>query len=77
MLDYGKYPMKNIRAIASIMIIIGSVLVEVSYKLLEDIASDDHFRPGVIQKLLPAVAGLVLIHNGIRGLLRSAPRPKN
>ena len=32
------------------MIIIGSVLVEVSYKLLEDLATDEHFRPGVIQK---------------------------
>jgi hypothetical protein len=69
--------MKNIRAIASIMIIIGSVLVEVSYKLLEDLATDDHFRPGVIQKLLPAVTGLVLIHNGIRGLLRATPPPRN
>ena len=61
--------MKNIRAIASILIIIGSVLVEVSYKLLADSASDDHFRHSLIQNLLPAMVGLVLIHNGVRGLL--------
>lgn len=61
--------MRNIRAIASIMIILGSVLVEVSYKLLSEMASDDHFRPGLIQNLLPALVGLVLIHNGVKGVL--------
>ncbi len=66
--------MKNIRAIASIMIILGSVLIETSYKLLADCANDDHFRPGVIQDLLPAVAGLILLHNGIKGLL-NPPTP--
>lgn len=71
--------MKNIRAIASIMIILGSVLVELSYKLLSESASDDHFRPSLIQNLLPAVAGLVLIHNGVRGLLnpRGPSSPTN
>jgi len=63
--------MRNIRAIASIMIIIGSVLVEVSYQLLAGSTTDDHFRPSVIQNLLPGIAGLVLIHNGVRGLLDS------
>ena len=53
------------------MIILGSVLVEVSYKLLSETASDDHFRHGLIQNLLPAMSGLVLIHNGVKGLLRS------
>ena len=71
--------MRNIRAIASIMIIIGSVLVEVSYQLLADSGNDEHFRPGTIQDLLPAAAGLVLIHNGVRGLLnpRSPSSPSS
>lgn len=71
------YPMKNIRAIASIMIIIGSVLVEVSYMLLSGSANDDHFRPSLVQNILPALAGLVLIHNGVKGLLnpRSPSNP--
>ncbi len=63
--------MKNIRSIASIMIIIGSVLVQISYKLLSDTASDNQFRHGLIQNLLPAMAGLILIHNGVKGLLHS------
>lgn len=63
--------MKNIRAIASIMIIIGSVLVQISYKLLSDTASVNHFSHGLVQNLLPAMAGLILIHNGVKGLLNS------
>lgn len=68
--------MRNIRAIASIMIVIGSVLVEVSYQLLADSGNDEHFRPGLVQDLLPAAAGLVLIHNGVKGLLRP-PNPSS
>lgn len=67
--------MKNIRAIASIMIIIGSVLVEVSYKLLSD-TSDEQSPSTLIQHFLPALAGLVLIHNGVKGLL-TTPSPSN
>ena len=68
--------MKNIRAIASIMIILGSLLVEMSYKLLSATAADNQFRHGLIQNLLPAMAGLVLIHNGVKGLL-SPPNSHN
>ncbi|MCE9519690.1 MAG: hypothetical protein K8R87_09080 [Verrucomicrobia bacterium] len=68
--------MRNIRAIASIMIIIGSVLVQISYKLLSDTASVSQFTHGLIQNLLPAMAGLILIHNGVKGLL-NAPGPSN
>jgi hypothetical protein len=67
--------MKNIRAIASILIIIGSILVELSYKLLSEVAFDEKFWPSVIQNLLPGMVGILLLHHGVKALLRSPLPP--
>ncbi len=67
--------MRNIRAIACIMIILGSVLVQVSYRLLSE-SPDEQSPAALMQHLLPALAGLVLIHGGVKGLL-SPPGSSN
>lgn len=58
--------MKNIRAIACVFIILGAVLVEVSYMMYGDGASG---TADLIRSMLPALAGLILISHGAKALL--------